>query len=117
MLNLTRVIDRATGYVFVPPAGSNQPPGTIEENNTGPAIRPNTYALFSSAVAPLQGPGSDVRDIQERWIDAKEEYDAFERKEWRKEGEMVRDQAARASKIRERKAPASNLNASDDMQL
>lgn len=115
MLNLTRVIDRATGYVFVPPAESNQPPGTIEEHNVGPATRPNTYALYTSAVAPLQGPGSDIRDIQERWIDAKEEYDAFEKKEWRKEGEMVRDQVARASKIRERNAPKPVSDDPNDM--
>lgn len=38
---------------------------------------------------------SDVRDVQERWIDARDEWDAFERREWRKEGETVRDQAAR----------------------
>ncbi|KAF8152806.1 hypothetical protein BJ912DRAFT_1027542 [Pholiota molesta] len=103
MLNLTHAIDRATGYVFVPPADSNQPPDTIEQHHAAPATRPNTYALFSSAVASLKGPGSDIRDIQERWIDAKEEYDAFEKREWRKEGEMVRDEAARAGKIRERK--------------
>ncbi|KAF9486140.1 hypothetical protein BDN70DRAFT_846591 [Pholiota conissans] len=114
MLNLTHVIDRATGYVFVPPADSNQPPETIEQHNAAPAVRPNTYALFSSAAAPLKGPGSDVRDVQERWIDSKEEYDAFEKREWRKEGEMVRDEAARAGKIRERKAKGSS---DTDMEL
>ena len=53
-----------------------------------------------------------MRDVQERWIDAKEEWDAFEKKEWRKEGEAVRDQvardqAAKTSKIRERKTPST----------
>ena len=42
-------------------------------------------------------------DVQERWVDAGEEWDAFEKVQWRKEGEAVRDEAARASKIRERK--------------
>jgi len=107
MLNLTHAIDKATGYVFVPPAKSEQPPGTIDEANTGPSQRPNTYALFSSALGPMKGPASDVRNVQERWIDAKEEWDAFEKKEWRKEGEAVREQAARTSKIRERKAPST----------
>ena len=59
----------------------------------------------------MQAPGSDVRDVQERWIDYRDIYDAHERKEWRKEGEMLRDEAARgmvgnekaSSKIRERK--------------
>jgi hypothetical protein len=107
MLNLTHAIDKATGYVFVPPPKSEQLPGTIEETNAGPSQRPNTYALFSSAIGPMKGPASDVRDVQERWIDAKEDWDAFEKKEWRKEGEAVREQAARKSKIRERKAPST----------
>ncbi|TEB29853.1 hypothetical protein FA13DRAFT_1792783 [Coprinellus micaceus] len=89
MMHLMRMVDRANGYVFVPP---------------------NMFGLFSSAAGPVQGPGSDVRDVQERWVDYKEVYDAHERKEWRKEGEIMRDQAAReqatakaGSKIRERK--------------
>lgn len=120
MLTLTHAIDRATGFVFVPPADSNQPPDTIERHQEGPAVRPNTYSLFSSAIGPLKGPGSDIRDIQERWIDAKDEYDAFERREWRKEGELVRDEAARTGKIRERKTPGSNKGGgseSNAMQL
>ena len=108
MLNLTRAIDRATGYVFVPPAESNQPPDTIEAHTEAPAVRPNTYALFSSAIGTIKGPGSDVRDVQERWIDAKETYDALEKKEWRKEGEMARDDAARRANIRERRAPTTS---------
>ncbi|KAF5318621.1 hypothetical protein D9619_010979 [Psilocybe cf. subviscida] len=108
MLNLTRVIDRATGYVFVPPAESNQPPDTIEAHTEAPSVRPNTYALFSSAIGTMKGPGSDVRDVQERWVDAKEAYDAFEKREWRKEGEMARDAAARKANIRERKAPTTD---------
>ena len=70
------------------------------------AIYPNMFGLFSTAAGPMQAPGSDVRDVQERWIDHREIYDAHERKEWRKEGEMVRDEAANleaGSKIRERK--------------
>jgi hypothetical protein len=31
------------------------------------------YALFSSAPAPMHGPGCDVRDVQEQWINAKDE--------------------------------------------
>jgi hypothetical protein len=85
MLNLTRAIDRATGYVFVPPAGSTAPPGTIDETTAPPSSRPNTYGLFSTAASNLKGTRSDVRNIQERWIDAPEEWDAFEKKQWRKE--------------------------------
>lgn len=103
MLHLTGAIDKATGYVFIPPAGSQRPPDTIDQSNAAAAIRPNTYALFSSAVGAMKGPASDIRDVQERWIDAREEWDAYEKKGWRKEGEMVRDLAAREDKFKERK--------------
>ncbi|KAF8067492.1 hypothetical protein FPV67DRAFT_1763943 [Lyophyllum atratum] len=105
MINLTRAIDRATGYVFVPPSGSDAPPGTIDQTTAPAAARPNTYALFSTAAGALKGTRSDVREVQERWIDAKEEWDAYEKVQWRKEGELVREEAARASTIRERKLP------------
>lgn len=107
MVHLTRAIDRATGYVFVPPPESKPPPGTVDAKDAPAAARPNTYALFSSAAGPMQGPGSNVRDVQERWVDAKEEYDAFEKVQWRKEGEIVRNEAARQGKIRERHKPAA----------
>jgi hypothetical protein len=94
MLHLTRAIDKATGYVFVPPVGSNQPPDTIDQSNAAAAVRPNTYSLFSSAIGRMKDPASDIRDVQERWIDARDQWDAYEKKEWRKEGEMVRSLAA-----------------------
>jgi hypothetical protein len=93
MVNLTRTIDRATGYIFVPAANDPQtnpaPPGATNTHRSG-AQRPNSYALFSSAMGPMAGPGADVRDVQERWIDARDEYDAHEKREWRKEGEMAK---------------------------
>ncbi|KAL4258942.1 GPN-loop GTPase family protein [Pleurotus pulmonarius] len=102
MLNLCRVIDRATGYVFVPPAGSKAPPGAVEVGDAPLATRPNAYALFSSAAGAIKGPASDVRDVQERWVDAREEWDAYQNREWRREGEAVRDEAARREGIRKR---------------
>jgi len=94
MLHLTHAIDRATGYIYVPPS-SEAPPGAIDPQDLGRSQRPNQYALFSTSAGPLPGPRSDVHDVQERWVDAREEYDAFERREWRKEGEAIRDQRAR----------------------
>ncbi|GJJ10682.1 hypothetical protein Clacol_004909 [Clathrus columnatus] len=90
MLHLSRVIDKATGAVYIPP--SNQPVpdnATFNPTNAPSSKRPNTYSLFSSAAGPMKGPYSDARGVQERWIDAREEYDAFERRQWRKEGEAV----------------------------
>ncbi|KAM5541836.1 hypothetical protein V8D89_004565 [Ganoderma adspersum] len=103
MLHLTRVIDKATGCIFVPPATVGQPPDTVDVSDKPSSERPNTYALMTSAAGPMHGPRSDVRDVQERWIDAREEYDAFEKAQWRREGQLVQEEAARQkSKIRER---------------
>ena len=92
MLNLSRVIDRATGYIFIPPQNVPAPEGTIESSSAPASAQPNLHSLFTTAAGPMAG---NVKDIQERWIDAKEEYDAFEKREWRREGELLRDQAAR----------------------
>lgn len=117
MLHLTRAIDRATGYVYLPNRSnptpthshsnahshSNSSPGPdpdiIPPPPTAPLTQhPNTYSLLSSAAGPLKGKMSDVRDVQERWIDARDEWDAWERKEWRKEGEVVRREVEKAKK-------------------
>jgi len=114
MLNLTRAIDRATGYVFVPPAGadtdaqSTMPEGAIRDPSAASSALPNSYALMSSAMGPRVGVRSDARDVQERWVDAREEWDAYEKAQWRREGEAFRQAAVEMEKqrklnIRERK--------------
>ena len=122
MLNLTRAIDRATGYVFVPPAGSAAAAATAtgsddaaqmqtqmqmpDEGEGGPSAAPassaapNAYALMSSAMGPRVGLRSDVRDVQERWVDAREEWDVYEKAQWRREGEAARLAAAEVEKQR-----------------
>ncbi|EJF56546.1 cytoplasmic protein [Dichomitus squalens LYAD-421 SS1] len=104
MLHLTRIIDKATGCVFVPPPTVGQPPDTIDASSKPASERPNTYALMTAAAGPIRGPRADVRDVQERWIDARDEWDAWERKQWRREGELVQEEEARrkSGKIRER---------------
>lgn len=92
MLHLSRAIDRATGYIFVPPKNAPAPQGTVDSSSAPASARPNLYPLFTTAAGPMTG---KVMDVQERWVDAKEEYDAFEKREWRREGELMRDSAAR----------------------
>ena len=101
MLHLTRAIDKATGYVFVPPSTAPAPPGAVEPSDGAASTRPNAFSLLSTAAGPMHGPRSDVRDVQERWIDAREEYDTWERAQWRREGQLVQEQKAR-DKIRMR---------------
>ncbi|KAF9527634.1 cytoplasmic protein [Crepidotus variabilis] len=110
MLNLSRAIDRATGYVFLPPETTSGPPGTVNvATNTAQSARPNTYALFTSAAGPLKGHGSDVRDVQERWVDEREVYDEYEKEKWKSESGMTPDDLKRkenghslAAKVRRR---------------
>lgn len=110
MLHLTNVIDRAMGYVYIQPSNSD-PPGTVPPSaESGRSRRPNEYALFTTAAGPLQGLRSDVRDVQERWIDAREEWDALERREWRQEGEAIRDAKAQKDAQTTKVATASATN-------
>ncbi|KAG7449075.1 uncharacterized protein BT62DRAFT_1002624 [Guyanagaster necrorhizus] len=102
MTHLSRTIDRVTGYVFVPPVDSPMPPDVVPDQHGLPSsTRPNTYALFSSAINSAGG--YDVKDVQERWIDAKEEWDEWERAMWKKEGEAARaTNPATGTKLRTR---------------
>ena len=66
-------------------------------------------------MGPCIGLRGDAREVQERWVDARDEWDADERAEWRREGEALRQAAAvvgvdvevqkRDLPIRERKGP------------
>ncbi|KAM6499374.1 Conserved hypothetical ATP binding domain containing protein [Amanita muscaria] len=89
MLHLTHAIDRATGYVFVSPQNVAQLPETAGPSKSGASQHPNEYGLFTSALSTMQGLRSDVCDVQERWIDAREEWDVYEWREWQKEGELA----------------------------
>lgn len=73
MMKLLRQLDKATGYIYVPNSSTSEP---------------NVYGLFSTAQSQNQGYLGDVDDVQERWIDNKEMWDAREKEEWAKEGEM-----------------------------
>ncbi|KAI2621263.1 hypothetical protein GGR54DRAFT_630326 [Hypoxylon sp. NC1633] len=62
MMHLLRIIDRAGGYVFGGAEGANDTVWQIAMRNESSMM--------------------EVQDIQERWVDAKEEYDVAEDKEW-----------------------------------
>lgn len=76
MMNLLRAIDRASGYAFGPAEGAND---TIWQ------------------VAVREGMGAtDVRDVQERWLDSKDEYDDLEREELEEVAKM-HEEASKAA--------------------
>ena len=62
VMHLLRVIDRAGGYVFGGAEGANDTVWQVAMRNESSMM--------------------DVHDIQERWVDSKDEYDAAEQKEW-----------------------------------
>ncbi|KAK2810995.1 hypothetical protein FQN50_002588 [Emmonsiellopsis sp. PD_5] len=68
MMSLLQVIDRASGYAFGGAEGAND---TVWQ------------------VAVREGLGTmDIKDVQERWLDRKEEWDEKERREWEEEARM-----------------------------
>ncbi|KAJ5102288.1 hypothetical protein NUU61_004510 [Penicillium alfredii] len=92
MMSLLRAIDRASGYAFGSAEGAND-------------------TVWQVAVREGMG-GMDVRDVQERWLDAKEEYDALEEQELEEEARL-RTAAANAA---EGKYQAEGEDADDDDQ-
>jgi hypothetical protein len=80
MMSLLQVIDRAGGYAFGGAEGANDTVWQV-------AMREGARTM-------------DVKDVQERWIDAKDEYDDKERKEWEAEAK-ARDEAERAKRAQQ----------------
>lgn len=70
MMHLLQAVDRAGGYAF----------GGAEGAGDG---------VWQTAMREQWG-GVDVADVQERWIDRKEEWDEIERKRWEEEGKAWR---------------------------
>ncbi|TIB37601.1 hypothetical protein E3P86_02135 [Wallemia ichthyophaga] len=77
MTKLVRLTDRVCGYVFQ---------GELSEQDSA-------LSLFTSAMGSL--PGEHDIDVQERWLDAREDYDAFEDQLWKDEGELVAEEQSR----------------------
>ena len=73
MMHLLRVIDRAGGYVFGGAEGAND------------TIWAVTMRSESSML--------DVQNIQERWIDEKEEYDRMEKEAEEEQARLAQEQA------------------------
>lgn len=75
MMHLLQVIDRAGGYAFGGAEGANDTVWQV-------AMREGVTTM-------------DIKDVQERWLDAKDEYDEQERKEWAEQAK-IRDEAEKA---------------------
>ncbi|RAL65610.1 hypothetical protein DID88_005282 [Monilinia fructigena] len=89
MMNLLQVIDRAGGYAFGGAEGANDTVWQV-------AMREGTTTM-------------DIKDVQERWIDRKEEYD----EEYRR---MDRKQFEELSKMQEEEENSRAAEEDDDLE-
>lgn len=76
MMHLLQVIDRAGGYAFGGAEGANDTVWQV-------AMREGVTTM-------------DVKDVQERWLDAKDAYDEKEKKEWEEQAK-IREEAEKAN--------------------
>lgn len=95
MMYLLRIIDRAGGYVFGGAEGANDTVWSVAMRNESSMM--------------------DVQDIQERWIDHKEDYDKLEIEAEEEQARMQREQAMEFEPSQpEAPAPAEPVSAGAD---
>lgn len=101
MVHLMRTVDRALGYAFVADIPESSASVGISPAGAAPSQLDNRHALFSSA-ASLIPDAPKVQDVQERWVDHKQEWDEWETGEWRREGIAVAAEKERVRKEKEK---------------
>ena len=79
MAGLLQAIDRASGYVFLGARATDENGRTVEDE----------ASVWAQAMSEQWGGKMDVRDVQERWIERKEEVDESERKQWEEEARLA----------------------------
>ncbi|GAB7362711.1 hypothetical protein MBLNU230_g3017t2 [Neophaeotheca triangularis] len=79
MAALLRAIDRASGYVFAGARGTDESGKTLGDESS----------IWAQAMSDQWAGKIDVRDVQERWVDRKEELDEIERQGWEEEAKIA----------------------------
>ena len=79
MASLLKAIDRASGYVFAGARATDEQGRTLSDE----------ASIWAQAMGEQWAGKIDVRDVQERWIERKEEFDELERKAWEEEARMA----------------------------
>lgn len=87
MASLLRAIDRASGFVFTGARATDESGRTLDDE----------ASIWAQAMSEQWAGKMEVRDVQERWIEKKEEYDEIERRCWE-------DEAKRAGALPEQAA-------------
>ena len=75
MAQLLRAIDRASGYVFAGARGTDETGRTLQ----------GEASVWAQAMSESWMGKMEVRDVQERWIERKDEFDELERQGWEEE--------------------------------
>jgi GPN-loop GTPase len=79
MASLLKAIDRASGFVFAGVRGIDEQGRTLDDS----------ASIWAQAMSEQWAGKLEVKDIQERWIDRKEEFDEVERKAWEEEARLA----------------------------
>lgn len=80
MASLLTAIDRASGFVLSTARNVDPETGRTMDDEA---------SVWAQAMSENWTGKIDVRDVQERWIDRRDEYDAAERKMWEEEARMA----------------------------
>lgn len=107
MSALLRAIDRASGYVFAGARGTDESGRTLNDE----------ASIWAQAMSENYGK-MEVRDVQERWIDRREEYDELERKGWEEEAKLagaLPEEPAASVRRKEAEGDAEMDDADDDL--
>jgi hypothetical protein len=87
MANFVRAIDRANGWVFAGARGTDETGRTLDDE----------ASIWAQAMSDHWAGKMEVRDVQERWIDRREEYDELEKKGWEEEARMATETPSSAA--------------------
>lgn len=79
MASLLKAIDRASGYVFAGARGTDEQGRTLNDE----------ASIWAQAMSEQWAGKLEVRDVQERWIERKEEFDELEKNAWEEEARMA----------------------------
>lgn len=106
MASLLRAIDRASGFIFAGARATDEEGRTLDDE----------ASIWAQAMNERWVGKMDVRDVQERWIERKDEFDEVERKEWEEEARLagaLPEQSA-AAVVRRQDQPTRDVDMDGD---
>ena len=87
MASFVRAIDRANGWVLAGARGTDETGRTLDDE----------ASIWAQAMSDHWAGKMEVRDVQERWIDRRDEYDELEKKAWEEEAKLATETPSSAA--------------------